>query len=107
MYSHKPILKFGLEGEIYDDSHIVRLKDQYIFMVVSAMKNKGYVPRLDIDTDFTIGYNGKTFDFKLTVYGVYVGKARAKCIAGIDKNTPILLHTTQKTKSNEVWSQQE
>lgn len=98
MYSHRPIKRFGLSGEIYDDSDIVRLKDQYVFMVVSVMKNHGYVPRYDIDPDFTIGYNGKTFDFKLSVYGVYVGKARAKCIIGIDKNTPVQQHIIQKTK---------
>lgn len=102
MYSHKPIKRFGLEGEIYDDSHIVRLKDQYVFMVVSVMRNHGYVPRYDIDPDFTIGYNGKTFEFQLSVYGVYVGKERAKCILGIDKNTVIQSHTTQKSKSNEL-----
>lgn len=102
MYSHKTIRRFGLEGEIFDDSHIPRLKDQYIFVVVSAMKNHGYVPRFDIDPDFTIGYNGKTFEFKLSVYGVYVGKAKARCIAGIDKDRPIQLPTTQKIKSNEL-----
>jgi len=98
MYSHRSIKRFGLSGEIYDDSDIVRLKDQYVFMVVSVMKNHGYVPRYDIDPDFTIGYNGKTFDFKLSVYGVYVGKAKAKCIVGIDKNTPVQQHIIQKTK---------
>ena len=98
MYSHRPIKKFGLSGEIYDDSDIVRLKDQYVFMVISVMKNHGYVPRYDIDPDFTIGYNGKTFDFKLSVYGVYVGKAKAKCIVGIDKNTPLRSPIIQKIK---------
>ena len=102
-YNHKRIQKFSLEGEIFDDSHILRLKDQYIFMIVNSMKSKGYVPRYDIDTDFTIGYNGKTFDFKLSVYGVYVGKSKAKCILGIDKNTIVQSHTTQKTKSEEVF----
>ena len=101
-YNHKRIEKFSLEGEIFDDSHISRLKDQYVFMIVNAMRNKGYVPRYDIDTDFTISYNGKTFDFKLSVYGVYVGKGKARCILGIDKNTIVQSLTTQKTKSEEV-----
>lgn len=102
MYSHKPIKKFGLKGEIYDDSYITRLKDQYIFMIISVMRSHGYVPRYDIDTDFTIGYNGRTFDFQLSVYGVYVGKDKAKWIIGIDKNKPVTLPTTQKNKSSEV-----
>ena len=103
MYSHKPIKRFGLEGEIYDDSYITRLKDQYIFMITSVMRSHGDVPRYDIDTDFTIGYNGRTFDFKLSVYGVYVGKDRAKWILGIDKNKAVTSPTTQKSKSSEVF----
>ena len=107
MYSHKPIKRFGLSGEIYDDSHIPRLKDQYEFMVTQAMRTHGYVPRYDIDIDFTVSYNGKTFDFEMSVYGVYVGRSKAKCIVGVDKNTPIQLLITQKNKSSEVSSQQE
>jgi hypothetical protein len=101
-YSHKQIKKFGLEGEIYDDASIPRLKDQYVYMVVSGMKNKGYVPRYDIDPDFTISYNGKTFDFELSVYGVYVGKKQAQCLFGIDKNHPVQITTTQKIRSEEL-----
>ena len=102
VYSHKKIERFSLEGEIFDDSHILRLKDQYISMLVNGMRNKGYVPRYDIDTDFSISYNGKTFDFKLSVYGVYVGKGKAKCILGIDKNIPLESNITPKIKSEEV-----
>jgi hypothetical protein len=101
-YSHKQIKKFSLEGEIYEDSAIPRLKDQYIFMVISGMKHKGYVPRYDIDPDFSISYNGKVFEFKLSVYGVYVGKKQAKCLYGIDKNTPVKSIIIQKVKSEEV-----
>jgi hypothetical protein len=101
-YSHKKIHRFCLEGEIFDESFISRLKDQYTFMLISGMRNKGYVPRYDIDTDFTVSYNGKTFDFKLSVYGVYVGKGKAKCILGIDKNTTIRSTIIQKIKSEEV-----
>lgn len=101
-YSHKQIKRFSLEGEIYDDSAIPRLKEQYAYMVTSGMKHKGYVPRYDIDPDFTISYNGKTFDFQMSIYGVYVGKKMAKCLNGIDKNLPINKHITQKIKSEEL-----
>jgi hypothetical protein len=101
-YSHKRIRRFSLQGEIFDDSHILRLKDQYIFMLISGMRNKGYVPRYDIDTDFTISYNGKTFEFELSVYGVYIGKDKAKCVLGIDKNNPIVSNIIQKIKSEEA-----
>jgi hypothetical protein len=101
-YSHKQIKRFALEGEIYDDAAIPRLKDQYVFMVINGMKHKGYAPRYDIDPDFTVSYNGKTFDFKLSVYGVYVGKKKAKDLWGIDKNMPIQQDITQKIKSEEL-----
>ena len=102
-YSHRKITKFGLEGEIFDDSKIPKIKDQYINMICNGMRQKGYVPRYDIDPDFTISYNGKTFEFKLSVYGVYVGKKRAKCVKGIDKNQVITSTTTQNLKSEEVF----
>jgi hypothetical protein len=102
-YNHRKITKFGLEGEIFDDAKIPKIKDQYINMVCNGMRNKGYVPRYDIDPDFTISYNGKTFEFKLSVYGVYVGKKKAKCVKGIDKNQVITSTTTQNLKSEEVF----
>jgi hypothetical protein len=102
-YSHRKITKFGLEGEIFDDAKIPKIKDQYINMIYNGMRNKGYVPRYDIDPDFTTSYNGKTFEFKLSVYGVYVGKKKAKCVKGIDKNQVITSTTTQNLKSEEVF----
>jgi hypothetical protein len=103
MYAHKSIKRFSLEGEIYDDSHIARLKDQYLSMITVSMRAEGYVPRYDIDTDWTIGYNGKTFDFKISVYGVYVGKKKAECLEGIDGNKAIVIPSIQKIKSEEVY----
>ena len=102
-YNHRKITKFGLEGEIFDDAKIPKIKDQYINMICNGMRQKGYVPRYDIDPDFTISYNGKTFEFKLSVYGVYVGKKKAKCVKGIDKNQVITSTTTQNLKSEEVF----
>jgi hypothetical protein len=71
-------------------------------MVVTGMRHRGYVPRYDIDTDFTISYNGKTFEFILSVYGVYVGKKKAEELCGIDKNMPIKNNIIQKIKSEEL-----
>ena len=102
MYAHKSIKRFSLDGEIYDDSHIIRLKEQYYSMIVAGMRSDGYVPRYDIDTDFTISYNGKTFNFEISIYGVYVGKRTAECIAGIDRNKPVMATSTQRIKSEEV-----
>jgi hypothetical protein len=80
MYAHKSIKRFSLDGEIYDDSHIIRLKEQYYSMIVAGMR----------------------FNFEISIYGVYVGKRTAECISGIDKNKPVMATSTQKIKSEEV-----
>jgi hypothetical protein len=101
--SHKNIKRFQIDGEIYDEAAIPRIKEQYIDLLKFMMKHKGYVIRYDIDPDFTVEYTGKGFKFLLSVYGVFVGKRKAQCLSGIDKNKAILL-PTQKNKSNEYYS---
>jgi hypothetical protein len=83
---HKPLKKFGLDGMIHSDSAIMRLKEEYIRLIKLEMQLLGYVPRLDIDPDFTIEYNKEKryFEFELTLYGIYVGKKKAEWIMGID-----------------------
>jgi len=69
---HKPIKRFGISGQINDDSDLVRLRLEYNKLILLQMKLAGYVPRLDIDTDFTLAYNKKTemFEFELSIYGI-------------------------------------
>jgi hypothetical protein len=67
---HKKIHRFSVEGSIYDEKDILRLKDQY---------QLGYVPQLDLDPIFSVQYDGKAFEFKLSIYGIYIGKAQAQC----------------------------
>ena len=83
---HKPIKHFFLDGKIHDDSAIGRLKTEYIRLVTAEMRLSGYVPRLDIDPDFTIEFNSITeyFTFQLSMYGIYVGRKKSKWITGID-----------------------
>ena len=104
-FHHKQIKKFTLDGQIHDDSVIGRLKTEYIRLVITEMKIAGYVPRLDIDPDFTISFNNTTeyFEFKLTVHGVYAGKKKSKWIIGVDGTTPIF---TQKSKLSEFSQEQ-
>jgi hypothetical protein len=99
-YHHKPIKKFDLNGQIHDEATIPRLKSEYIRLIVSNMRVQGYVPRFDIEPDFTIDYNEKKqyFEFELSIYGIYVGKKKSECILGIDGNKVIY---TQPNKSKE------
>jgi hypothetical protein len=99
-YHHKVIKSFNLQGDIYDDSAIVRLRKEYAILLRTEMRLSGYVPRTDISQDFTIEYNEKSkiFNFKLTIYGSYIGKKKSEWVLGLDGSKPIY---TQKIKSNE------
>jgi hypothetical protein len=101
---HKPLKRFGLSGNIYTDSAIGRLRLEYVNLVKTEMALSGYVPRLDIDIDFTIGYNfdKHCYEFELSLYGVFVGKRKAEWIDGIDGT---LVVPTQKSKSRESLSE--
>jgi hypothetical protein len=90
-YHHKPIKKFDLDGLIHDEAATPRLKYEYIRLLLSQMKLLGYVPRIDISPDFTVDYNERKqyFEFKLSVYGIYIGKKQTECIQGIDGNKVI------------------
>jgi hypothetical protein len=101
--SHKTIRRFFLEGEIYDESAIPRIKDQYVRMVNDLMYTKGYLPRIDIDPDFTVMYNGKTFEFKLSSYGVFVGKRKCEQYSAVDKNK-LIMRPTPQSKSEESYN---
>lgn len=100
-YHHKPIKRFYLDGVIHDDSMIGRLKIEYIRLLVSEMKLSGYVPRLDLDPDFTIRYNDTKnfFEFELSIQAVYAGKRNSKWIAGIDGTNPIFIPQNKSEES--------
>jgi hypothetical protein len=68
------------------------------------MRSAGFVPRIDIEPDFTLEYDGKKYNFTLSLYGIYVGKVNSKKICGIDKNKPILY--TRKNKSEKSFQPQ-
>ena len=103
-YHHKPLKRCYISGIIQDEAWLGRLKIEYVRLLVSEMRLSGYVPRIDIDPDFTIEYTGKSYEFRLSIYGAFVGKRNAECLIGIDKNKPIF---TQQNKSAEPSSDQE
>jgi hypothetical protein len=102
---HKAIKRFSLDGNIHDDSAIARLKSEYIKLLVAEMRLSGYVPRLDINPDFTLSYNEEKryFEFKISLYGIYIGKKQSEWILGIDEIRPIYI---QESKSKEFLREQ-
>lgn len=104
-FHHKPIKRLYLDGEIFDEAAIPRLKNEYIRLLWLQMKATGYVPRLDMEPDFTIEYveEKNIFRFKLSVYGVYVGRKSSEWILGIDGTKAISI---QRNKSKEYSQEQ-
>jgi hypothetical protein len=104
-FHHKRIKSFSLDGKINDEAATPRLKIEYINLLISQMRLSGYVPVLDIEPDFTIDYNEgkKYFEFKLTIYAMYVGKRKSEWIQGIDGHKAIYI---QQTKSKEFLTEQ-
>jgi hypothetical protein len=98
---HKKINRFGFSGSINDESDIPRMKEQYVSLLQDYMKSKGYLRNLDLDPVFTIEYNGKHFNFIISVYGSYVGRAKAKCYQGIVGTRLIPMSSTARIKSDQ------
>jgi len=98
---HKPIKHFTFNGIIKSDAAIGRLRQELVRLKSIEMCELGYVPRLDIDPQFTIKYNSEKdyYEFTLTVYGTFVGKTRALWTLGIDGTT---LVPTLKSKLSEL-----
>jgi hypothetical protein len=102
---HKQIKRFALDGVIQDESVIGRLKVEYIRLLVSEMRLMGYIPRFDIEPDFTIEYNEEkgNFNFELSIYGIYAGRKQSEWIAGADGHKAV---PTAKNKSKEFSQEQ-
>lgn len=89
--THKNIKRFQMDGVIADDSDILRLYGQYVNLLTHSMRSQGYVPVLDLSPAWSLSYNGKHYEFLLSMHGVYYGTAKAKKIAGITGQREIMM----------------
>lgn len=73
-----------MQGEIHDDAAIPRLRAEYERLIESDMREQGYVPILDLDTQFSLLYyeDQDTYEFDIVVYGVFVGKKKSYMYEG-------------------------
>ena len=96
---HKRIKMFQVDGQIDSDNNIPKTRIKYESMMVDMMRSKGYVPHLDLEPAFSLKYNEeKKYEFLLSMYGVYVGRSRARCHHGVVANRLIPVSSTQKDK---------
>jgi hypothetical protein len=95
---HKRIKEFHIDGIIEDDSVIPQIRERYEHILIDMMRSNGYVPHLDVDPAFSLEYKGENYTFLLTIYGVYVGRAKAQCYLAVSGNNLIPMNTTQKDR---------
>ena len=95
---HKRIKEFHIDGVIEDDAVIPQIRERYEKILIDMMRSNGYVPHLDIEPAFSLEYQEEKYKFLLTIYGVYVGKARAQCYLAVSANNLIPMNFTQKDK---------
>jgi hypothetical protein len=81
---NRNIKSFVVGGVIKDDSSIAKSREMYERILLQDMRDKGYVPVLDLESQFSISYNlnKDTYNFHLEMFGVYVGKKKAHAIEG-------------------------
>lgn len=83
---------------IEDDSVIPQIRERYESILIDMMRSNGYVPHLDVDPAFSLEYNNEKYKFLLTIYGVYIGRARAQCYLAVSGNNLIPMNITHKDK---------
>jgi len=86
---HKPIKMFSIDGQFDDDSNLIKTRERFEKHLVSIMKSKGYVPHFDVEPAFSLKYVDGVYNFLLSIYGIYVGKAKAKCYLAVSNNNLI------------------
>ena len=62
------------------------------------MRSQGYVPQLDLEPAFSLEYSNEKYKFLLSLYGVYVGRSKARCYHGVTVNNLVPMSTTQSDK---------
>lgn len=82
---HREIKRFEINVDFRDDSDIIRIKNQYENLLSSDMRSKGYLKILDLDPAFSIQFSGESWNFIMSIYGMYVGKRKAEEWEGISQ----------------------
>jgi hypothetical protein len=80
----RKIHNFTINGVIGDDSQIIKMRELYEKTIVQQMRDKGYVPVLDMAPQFNTSYveQKNQYGFSLTMFAVYVGKNKSQLYEG-------------------------
>lgn len=101
-FSARNIKGFSIDGKAVDGETIIRIRKQIEDHIVDDMRNRGYVPVIDIMPSLYWEYDKdhEQFSYTLTVYGIYVGKRKSKEILGILDHRPIYIEHDRKGESH-------
>lgn len=77
------IRRFQIEGELLE-TKMPQVRASAQSLLVNSMRDFGFVPVLDLDPVFKTSYRGsETYNYVLTVHGVFVGREAAWRVAGM------------------------
>lgn len=87
----RKIKNFTVEGVAVDGEAILRIRKQVEDTIIEDMRKSGYVPVIDLLPQLYWSYehDKNEFSYSITVFGVYVGKKKAREILGILDDRPI------------------
>jgi hypothetical protein len=81
--THKKIIRRKMEGIINEDKDIPRIREYFTHLLLTGMREEGFVPVLDISPEFSTYYNEGHYMFLLTIQSVKIGKKKSKDWEGI------------------------
>jgi hypothetical protein len=86
---NRNIKKFNISGVIKGDEDIQGTRKKFEQFLVKEMRLKGYVPVLDMEPQFSLHYyeHKDQFGFDIIIFGIYLGKLKAKEIEGFSGQT--------------------
>jgi len=77
---HERIRKFSIEGTRAEgEPSLFTLKDTVRIMLEDKMRMEGHIPNLDCGLHWSMDWTPEKehYLFKMTIYGIFVGKERA------------------------------
>lgn len=91
-----------MEGQFKDDSKIPSLREQYEAIVLTDMRDIGYVPVLGLGPFWSTWYDAmkNLYLFILSIHGVHIGRERSWQVEGMTTDGEFLLKPTQPSKLN-------
>ena len=77
---HERIRRFSESGVMKDSSNWQQVQDTQRNMLEDRMRSMGYIPHLDCDVHWTPCYDEEQdhFEFKISMYGVFVGRKQSE-----------------------------